>query len=144
MKHVDIIPRTLCLFWDANSLPWAKLNRKCPRRNKRAHFCWRLLRLLSFKCLFQLVGKCLWTVWEVYFSVFSGTTLWTNKCIPSSVTVLNALSSSVKFSTRGVFVLDAMFQNRRISLGVHPWKFSSYSLGHIRSRDALRPNSRMS
>ena len=94
---------------------WALKGRLCPRTN--IHICEQIITLNGSYCFVSLTYfwnaggeifmNSLWfAVWNVYFSVFSGMTLWTNKHVSSSVTtakllsILNYIWNNCFYSTR--------------------------------------------
>ena len=123
--------------------------RLCPRTN--IYMCEQIITLnfVSLTYFWNAGGgggmfmNSLWfAAWNVYFSVFSGMTLWTNKHVSSSVTtakllsILNYIWNNCFYSTR-----------RKVSkLCNISWDIPSDILpfflgggGHIRSRDEFRP-----
>ena len=72
----------------------------------------------------QQVEKCLQTT---YFSVFSGMTLWTNECFPSSVRMAKLNSSWIKLKTNAFIVVDVRFENMAILLRIYLHIFLSFN-----------------
>lgn len=81
--------------------------------------------------------KCVRTAYsicsgDVFFWVLSGSTLWTKKDFPSSVTIPNPLSSWIKFDTK-TFPCGRKVLNCGISLG---WSWGIF--GHVLRSDQSR------
>ena len=131
----------------SESEAWGKLlvsrNRSCPRTNILV-FCQieAIVLLVSFNFFLQQVEKCLQ---KTYFSVFSGMTLWTNECFPSSVRMAKLNSSWIKWKTNAFIVVDVRFENMAILLRIYLHIFLSFNwniLHHMTCWDQMCTSTR--
>ena len=112
-------------------------DRLCPRTN--IYMCEQIITLNFVSLTYfwnagggggkgEMFMNSLWfAAWNVYFSVFSGMTLWTNKHVSSSVTTAKLLSILNTFKRIAFILPDIRFQNWVISLGISPRIFSRFS-----------------
>ena len=107
------------LFQDVDSFPGAMLEKNCELVYSPSN---------AFAMRRKNIYEQLFAVRDVYFSLFFGTTLWTNKQAPFFCNSSYRLFD-LDFLTNSFIVVDVRFANWGISLGVYPRIFPSFSWG---------------